>query len=158
MTSETRGQRDEGMWSRNSSGGGEGGSRERNRVFAEQMAFFTCPIRVGEALDAVMEATVAHRISGGFPETERRCLGVCAATVVVLDTVHADEGVIFRRIEALPVAVGTAAGDKGSCVIRLRVVLDRWDCGRHSVDGAGERRRSADDNKVVVTKGLRPKP
>lgn len=38
-------------------------------------ALFTRPIRVGEALDAGTEVTVAHRINGGFRETERRWHG-----------------------------------------------------------------------------------
>ena len=64
-----------------------------------------------------------------------------------------------RRIGVVPVAAGTIVGsDKGSCVLRLRVVLDRWGCGRRMLTGAGERRRIADDLEAVVTQGRRRKP
>lgn len=50
------------------------------------------------------------------------------------------------------------ASVKWSYVLRQRVVLDRWTCCTHVVEGTGDRGQSADDLGIVVTKDLQPKP
>lgn len=61
-----------------------------------------------------------------------------------------------RRAKVHPVAAGTVASDRRSCVLRLRVVLGRRGCGKHIMEGAGERRRGVDDLESWLPKAGDP--